>query len=164
MTKEIIDLKETYKQENGLPVRLFCILTEGELADDPYVVFGIRQNDDTTWSSETWTIKGYIQESSPEHPFNLVKVSKAFAEDEDISISSNSSLHKQIGGDHYRSCQIQPIQYIEANSLFFLEGSVVERVTRHNKPTGKGVEDIKEAIHELELLLELRYGNNSNEN
>lgn len=69
-----------------------------------------------------------------------------------------SALNTQIGGSHYKDCAIQPIQYIEANKLQFLEGCVVKRVTRHDKPTGKGLQDIDKAIHELELIREVRYG------
>lgn len=69
-----------------------------------------------------------------------------------------SALGSQIGGDHYRQGGIQPVQYIEANALGFLEGCVVKRLTRHNRPTGKGLQDIDKAIHELQLLRELRYG------
>lgn len=69
-----------------------------------------------------------------------------------------SALDKQVGGEHYREGGIQPVQYIEANGLGFLEGCVVKRLTRHNRPTGKGRQDIEKAIHELQLLLELRYG------
>lgn len=69
-----------------------------------------------------------------------------------------SALDIQIGGEHYKTAKIQPVQYIEANGLLFLEGCVVKRVTRHDKPTGKGRQDIEKAIHELQLLLELRYG------
>lgn len=68
-----------------------------------------------------------------------------------------SALDTQVGGTHYKDCKIQPVQYIEANDLKFLEGNVVKRVTRHDKPTGKGREDIEKAIHELQLLLEHRY-------
>ena len=53
---------------------------------------------------------------------------------------------------------IQPVEYIEANELGYLEGCVVKRVTRHNHETGKGEQDIDKAIHELQLLKELRYG------
>lgn len=69
-----------------------------------------------------------------------------------------SALDTQIGGSHYREGGIQPVQYIEANQLGFLEGCVVKRLTRHNLDTGKGRQDIEKAIHELQLLLELRYG------
>ena len=68
-----------------------------------------------------------------------------------------SALDSQVGGSHYKDRKIQPVQYIEANDLKFLEGCVVKRVTRHDKPTGKGRQDIEKAIHELQLLLELRY-------
>ena len=69
-----------------------------------------------------------------------------------------SAIEEQVGGDHYRACPIQPVQFIEANGMKFLEGCVLKRLARHDKPTGKGREDIAKAIHELRLLLELRYG------
>lgn len=72
-------------------------------------------------------------------------------------MSEDNALSQQVGGDHYRNCAIQPVEYIEANDLKFLEGCVVKRVTRHDKPTGKGRQDIEKAIHELQLLLQLRY-------
>jgi hypothetical protein len=68
-----------------------------------------------------------------------------------------SALDTQIGGNHYRSGGIQPVEYIEANGLLFLEANVVKRVTRHNRAGGKGRQDIEKAIHELQLILELRY-------
>lgn len=68
-----------------------------------------------------------------------------------------TALTTQIGGTHYKDAKIQPIQYIEANELGFLEGCVLKRVTRHDKSTGKGRQDIEKAIHELQLLLEFRY-------
>lgn len=67
-------------------------------------------------------------------------------------------LCHQVGGDHYKHCPIQPAIYCEANQLSFLESCVVKRVTRHMKPTGKGVEDLQKAIHELQLLISIRYG------
>ena len=68
-----------------------------------------------------------------------------------------SALDTQVGGNHYRNGTIQPVQYIEANQLGYLEGVVLKRITRHNQPGGKGRQDIEKAIHELQLLLELRY-------
>jgi hypothetical protein len=67
------------------------------------------------------------------------------------------ALADQVGGDHYRSLPIQPVEYIEANALTFLEGSVVKRVTRHRRG-GKAAQDIRKAIHELRLILQLVYG------
>jgi len=68
-----------------------------------------------------------------------------------------SNLNNQVGGSHYKDQAIQPIEYIEANQLGFLEGCAIKRLTRHNHSTGKGRQDIEKAIHELQLLLELRY-------
>ena len=69
-----------------------------------------------------------------------------------------SVLNAQVGGDHYKTGGIQPVEFIESNQLPFLEGCVVKRMARHARPTGKGRVDIEKAIHELQLLLVLRYG------
>lgn len=79
-------------------------------------------------------------------------------EEEILTQPRKSALDVQIGGDHYKLSKIQPVQYIEANNIQFLEGCVIKRVSRHDKPSGKGVQDIEKAIHELQLILELRYG------
>lgn len=70
-------------------------------------------------------------------------------------------LKTQVGGSHYMDCIIQPIEYIEANNLAFLEGCIIKRITRHDKPTGKGRQDIEKIIHECEILLKLRYGDDN---
>ena len=69
-----------------------------------------------------------------------------------------SALDIQIGGDHYKNAAIQPVEYILKNGLGFLEGCVVKRVTRYDQPTGKRRQDLEKAIHELQLLIELTYG------
>jgi len=73
---------------------------------------------------------------------------------------SSSALDKQISGDHYKSCGIQPIEYIHANGLDYFEGNAVKYITRHRKKNGRA--DIEKAIHYLELLLELEYKDESN--
>ncbi len=65
-------------------------------------------------------------------------------------------LDTQIAGSHYKDCKIQPVEFITANKLTFLEGCVVKRVARHRSKNG--AEDIRKAIHELQLLLRLEYG------
>lgn len=66
-----------------------------------------------------------------------------------------NALEKQEGGQHYKDLKIQPVEYIEANNLPYLEGNVIKYTTRH--ASKNGIEDIKKAIHYLELILELRY-------
>lgn len=66
-----------------------------------------------------------------------------------------SALDKQVSGNHYKDCGIQPIEYIHANGLNYFEGNAVKYITRHRKKNGKA--DIEKAIHYLELLLEMEY-------
>ena len=69
-------------------------------------------------------------------------------------------LERQEGGDHY-DLPIQPLEYIHANQLGYIEGNIIKYATRHKKKNG--VEDIKKIIHYCELLLELEYGENKKE-
>lgn len=62
---------------------------------------------------------------------------------------------RQEGGGHYKKLAIQPIEYIQKNELGYLEGNVIKYVTRH-KDKGKA-EDIRKAIHYLELILKYQY-------
>jgi hypothetical protein len=64
---------------------------------------------------------------------------------------------KQIGGDHYKDCLIQPVEYIHKNKLDYFEGNVVKYITRHRKK-GDGRKDIEKVIHYAQLILELDYG------
>lgn len=67
-----------------------------------------------------------------------------------------SALDIQQGGSHYKSKGIQPVQYIKANNLDYFQGNVVKYVTRHKDKNGS--EDIKKAIHYLQMILEFDYG------
>jgi len=64
---------------------------------------------------------------------------------------------RQVGGDHYKTCKIQPVDYIVENNLTFLEGNVVKYITRHRRK-GEGANDIEKVIHYCELILEKDYG------
>ena len=61
----------------------------------------------------------------------------------------------QVGGNHYKDLKIQPIEYIHANGLNFLEGNVVKYITRHRKKNGK--QDLVKAKHCIDLLIEFEY-------
>ena len=63
-----------------------------------------------------------------------------------------SALESQVGGDHYKSMTIQPVKYILANNIGYIEGSVIKYVSRWRKKGG--VEDLKKAIHFLQILIE----------
>ena len=65
-------------------------------------------------------------------------------------------LDIQIGGDHYKTMKIQPVEFIMANNLNFCEGSAIKYICRHRAKHGRV--DIEKAIHYLELLLKEEYG------
>lgn len=66
-----------------------------------------------------------------------------------------SALDTQVAGDHYRTMAIQPVEFITRNGLGFLEGNVIKRVCRYRSKAG--AQDLRKAIHELQLMLELHY-------
>ena len=68
-----------------------------------------------------------------------------------------SALATQVGGNHYKGAAIQPVEFCVKNKLESLESAIVKRAFRHDKPTGKGREDVEKIIHEAQLLLELKY-------
>jgi hypothetical protein len=68
--------------------------------------------------------------------------------------ATESALDRQVGGEHYKNdFQIQPIEFITANKLSFIQGSIIKYICRFDKKNGK--EDIDKAIHYCELLKEL---------
>ena len=68
------------------------------------------------------------------------------------------ALKQQVGGEHYKRCKIQPVEYIHANGLDYLEGNVIKYITRH-RTKGEGRKDIEKAIHYAQLILEMEYDN-----
>ena len=64
--------------------------------------------------------------------------------------TSEIFYEKQVGGNHYKM-PIQPIEFIVRNDIPYREGNVIKYVTRHKSKNG--AEDIKKAIHYLEMIL-----------
>lgn len=65
-------------------------------------------------------------------------------------------LEVQVGGNHYKSIKIQPIEYIMENHLDFAEGCIVKYITRHESK-GKA-EDIRKIKHYCDFILKYKYG------
>lgn len=70
---------------------------------------------------------------------------------------SESSLDKQVSGNHYKDLPIQPVEYIYANALGYFEGNVIKYVSRWRKKNG--IADLEKAKHYIELLIELEQRN-----
>ena len=68
-----------------------------------------------------------------------------------------SALAMQVGGNHYKDLKIQPVEYIHANSIGYMEGNVIKYVSRWR--TKNGLKDLEKAKHYIELLIELESAN-----
>lgn len=63
------------------------------------------------------------------------------------------ALAVQVGGEHYKKLAIQPVEYIHANNLGFIEGSIVKYATRWRDKGG--IHDLQKIKHFVDLLIEL---------
>lgn len=59
---------------------------------------------------------------------------------------------KQIGGNHYRTRDIDPWEVIQRGDLDFWEGNVVKYIMRYRAKNG--LEDLEKARHYLDYLIE----------
>jgi UDP-3-O-acyl-N-acetylglucosamine deacetylase len=64
-----------------------------------------------------------------------------------------SALDKQVAGDHYKKLGIQPVEYMHANNIPFMEGCAIKYLTRWRDKGG--IADLEKAKHFIELLIEL---------
>lgn len=71
---------------------------------------------------------------------------------ESVTGSSPSLKDTQVGGTHYSKMKIQPIDFITANELGYMEGNIIKYVCRYKSKNG--VEDLKKAQHYLQMLIE----------
>jgi hypothetical protein len=144
--KELMDEAQGWIEWNGGE----CPVAEGTRVD-----YKLRGNPDTSVADASFPAEN-LQWNHENEPWDIVAYRLVDAPG--ASTEPESALTHQPTGTHYRDATIQPVQFIEANKLGFLEGCIVKRATRHNHPTGKGAEDIRKIIHEAQLLLQLRYG------
>lgn len=56
--------------------------------------------------------------------------------------------------DHYTKWKIQPAKYIVENNMDYAQGCAIKYLTRF-RDKGKPVEDLKKAIHYIEMLLQM---------
>ena len=67
--------------------------------------------------------------------------------------STQKATDKQIGGKHYKEYKIQPIEFIVANKLSFIQGCVIKYICRFDKKNG--VEDLEKIKHYCDLQIQL---------
>lgn len=62
-------------------------------------------------------------------------------------------LNTQIAGDHYKKHAIQPVEFIHANGIPFIEGNCIKYLVRWRDKGG--VKDLEKVKHYIDLLIEL---------
>lgn len=68
-----------------------------------------------------------------------------------------SALDTQVGGSHYKDFAIQPIEFIHANNIPFIEGNIIKYIVRWRSKNG--VEDLRKVQHYVNLLIDLEEKN-----
>lgn len=76
------------------------------------------------------------------------------------TLKVKNSLKVQVGGDHYKKYAIQPIEFCHRNKIGPIESTAIKYIIRHQDKNG--AEDIKKAIHVLNILLEIEYSEKDN--
>jgi len=63
-----------------------------------------------------------------------------------------SAFDRQVGGNHYKTMMIQPLEYALANDLGICEHAVVKYISRWRDKGG--VSDLRKASHYIEILIQ----------
>ena len=63
-----------------------------------------------------------------------------------------SALDTQVGGNHYKSMAIQPMEFSMANELDACQHSIVKYVVRFRDKNG--IADLEKAKHVIDMLIE----------
>jgi hypothetical protein len=74
------------------------------------------------------------------------KLQRLVTEDE-----MQNPLDIQVDGDHYKQFKIQPIEFILANDLDYIQGNVIKYICRY-KFKG-GVKDLEKIKHYVDILI-----------
>lgn len=72
------------------------------------------------------------------------------------------AIHIQVGGDHYKTMAIQPVEFCMKNNLNFCVSSAIKYLCRYKNKNGK--QDLEKARHFIDLLIELEYSEDNFEN
>lgn len=66
---------------------------------------------------------------------------------------NEKALDVQVGGQHYKNMTIQPVEFIHANGIGYIEGTIIKYACRWRSKGG--IEDLKKIKHFVDLLIEL---------
>lgn len=63
-----------------------------------------------------------------------------------------SALQVQVGGDHYKSMPIQPMEFSMANNMDACQHTIIKYVARFRDKGG--LQDLEKAKHVIDMLIE----------
>ena len=89
------------------------------------------------------------------HPSDVFKYAEGLNTVSPEEWDAVRAVDRQVGGDHYKSFKIEPIEFILANNIGYCEGNIIKYICRH--AAKGGVQDIDKVIHYCQLLKELKY-------
>jgi len=75
------------------------------------------------------------------------------APDTPAFMTQASALSVQCGGSHYKKMAIQPVEFIHANGIPFIEGNIIKYATRWRDKGG--LQDLEKIKHFADILIEL---------
>jgi len=67
--------------------------------------------------------------------------------------ADTGALNMQVGGEHYKKHKIQPIEFIHANNIPFIEGNIIKYIVRWRDKNG--IKDLEKVKHYVDLLIDL---------
>jgi hypothetical protein len=67
---------------------------------------------------------------------------------------ARSAFDVQVGGDHYKTMGIQPVEFALANKLDFFQKDILKYITRRKGDKTKRLEDLNKAKHYLDMYIE----------
>lgn len=140
-----------------LPLNSFCLLFNAHPGNMPgELVITQECRVHSVWTSPNGAGGQYVNVDITHKGENMKCEDKADGglKDNRKDLRGSSPLPKsmQVGGDHYSKMKIQPIDFITANGIGYIEGNIIKYVCRYKSKNG--VEDLKKAQHYLQMLIE----------
>lgn len=90
-----------------------------------------------------------MKEKTIHYSYNTDGNGKRFME---VREDRGGAFGRQVAGNHYSKLGVQPMEYALKNNLNYAQANAIKYITRYKDKNG--VEDLKKAIHCLELLIE----------
>lgn len=69
------------------------------------------------------------------------------------NLDAATALARQPGGTHYKEMKWQPVEFIHANNIPFIEGNIIKYACRWRAKGG--IKDLEKIVHYAQLLIEM---------